>query len=143
MRILKQLVQEFKEDVLLINRPKQKNKWVEVVEEKIIFSNDRIQINNMRKHPNYYKVKYLMMNHVICNIDCMISTRQAEEVLGIGRSSINRQLNTLVQDGLLQKVKLSNSNRGIYYKILISKEDAILYKDTFTPSGRKKNKNIW
>jgi DNA-binding MarR family transcriptional regulator len=102
----------------------------------------KVGIQTLRRHPNYYKVKYLLMDCVICNIDCLPSTRELEQIIGIGRSSIARQLLILAQEGLIQRVKLSDSNRGIYYKIIIDQDEAILYRDTFTRLGRKKIKNI-
>lgn len=140
MGIIKQALQEIKQDLGLVKKPQRK--FIELKsrprEVKTIDVDKEISIKNLRRHPNYFKVRYLIMDCVICNIDCVPPTRELEEVIGIGRSSIARQLLILAQEGLIQRVKLSDSNRGIYYKILVSKDYAIQYRDTFHRSGRKK-----
>ena len=142
MGLISQAWIEIKEDLGLIKRPKHKFVEMQSRQQQIIRieSKKDILINSIRRHPNYYRVKYLVMDCVICNIDCVPSSRELEEVLSIGRSSISRQLLILHQEGLIQRLKLGDSNRSIYYKILVEKDAAILYRDTFTRSGRKKNK---
>jgi biotin operon repressor len=141
MGLLNYIKDTLKDDLGLSKKPAKEFRSI-TTREIIRIDGNRIDLQTPRKHPNYYKVKDIVMRSVICNIDTMLSCREIANILGIGKSSVNRQIQVLQEEGFIRKVILGNSNRSIYYKIMINKADAILYRDMFTPSGNKKKIKI-
>lgn len=132
LKFLSEAIKEAPEPTKKYSRPER-----EVIE---INPDKKRRITSTRHHANYYKIRYFLCECVICNIYTLPSCRDIEQITGIGKSSINRQVQVLKQEGYLYRIQTGNSKRSIYYEIAIDKPDAIKYKDTFTRSGRKKYK---
>lgn len=95
------------------------------------------------RHANYYKLKDFVARCKIADINYLPSCQQIEDKEGIGRSSVNRHMITLCEEGWLRRVIIGKSKRSIYYRIVATKDVCVNYRFLFTPSGRKrKSKKI-
>jgi len=128
---------------IIKEEPKVEKKFERPVHEKIqLKHHSEKQIKNPRKHSNYYKVKELIMRLVLINEESVLPCREIERLIGVGKSSVNRYLNLLVREGVLDKLVMSSNGRNVYYRINVTKEEAINYRNMFTPSGRKKKVKV-
>jgi Fic family protein len=146
MGLLKRLVNEFV-DVVNESGAYSKDKFDKMQTTKkevqiINIDNYKIDVNCIRRHSNYYKVLDLIMRSKILSHETMLSNRQIAEHLNISKSSANRQIQLLCEEGYLRRIVKGNSKRSIYYLILVERDSALTYRELYTPLGRRKQSKL-